>query len=169
MALTVETGAIVTGADSYVTRAEYITYASARGVTILDDDTTDVKLRKAAEFIDAHEANLKGDKVDKDQSLAFPRTGLFIENFSWSSTEIPRQVILAQMAIALDLEAGIDIYNPPTNPNLAKKSVEVEGAVKVEYAIDNNSPMKVNRSSTATAIMSTLLKNSGLSMALTRA
>lgn len=169
MALVVETGAIVTGADSYVARADYITYASTLGVTITDDETTDVKLRKAAEFIDSHEPNLKGSKVDKEQPRSFPRIGFSAEGFYWNSNEIPRQVTLAQMAIALDLEAGIDIYNPPTNPNLAKKSVEVDGAVKVEYAIDNNSPMKVNRSSTATAIMNTLLKNSGLSMVLTRA
>lgn len=168
MTLIIENGSIVPNADSYVTRAEYITYAAARGVTIVDDETTDVKLRKAAEFINSHEPNLKGSKVEKDQPLSYPRIGLVLENFSWSSNEIPRQVILAQLNVALDIEAGIDVYNPPVNPQLGKKSVEVEGAVKIEYAIDNNSPMKVGRSSSATAIMSVLLKNSGLSIALKR-
>lgn len=168
MALIIETGAIVTSADSYVTRADYITYAASRGVTIADTDATDIKLRKAAEFIDSHEPNLKGSKVQKDQPLSFPRTGFNAEGFYWNSNEIPRQVILAQMAIALDLEAGIDIYNPPTNPNLAKRSVSVDGAVSVEYAIESGGQQKVGRTSTATAIMSTLLKNNGLSMAMVR-
>jgi len=119
-------------------------------------------------LIDSHESNLKGAKVQENQPLSFPRMGFDAECFYWNSNEIPRQVILAQMAIALDLEAGIDIYNPPTNPNLAKRSVSVDGAVSVEYAIESGGQQKVGRTSTATAIMSTLLKNNGLSMAMVR-
>lgn len=169
MPLIIETGAIVTDADSYVTRADYITYASKIGVVIADDDTTDEKLRKAARFIDSHEPNLKGMRVQRDQSMAFPRDGVYIDNWLWESDEIPRQVILAQMNIALDIEAGIDPYNPPVNPNLGKKSVSVSGAVSVEYMTGSSTPQKMGRSSTATALMACLLKRSGLSIALERA
>lgn len=168
MALIVENGSIVTNADSYVTRAEFIAYAAARGVTIADTEATDVMLRKAAQFIDSHGDNLKGDKTHRDQPMAYPRVYLTLEGWNWNSNEIPRQVLLAQLNIALDINSGIDPYNPPVNPELAKQSVSVSGAVSVTYAIGSSIPQKVGRSSTATAIMSVLLKNSGLSIALER-
>lgn len=162
MPLIIETGSIVPNADSYVTRADYISYASKIGVVIADDDTTDEKLRKSAQFIDSHEPNLKGMRVQRDQSMAFPRDGVYIDNWLWESDEIPRQVILAQMNIALDMEAGIDPYNPPVNPNLGKKSIRVDGAIAVEYMVGNAVSQKLGRTSTATALMSSLLRNSGL-------
>lgn len=168
MPLIIETGSIVPNADSYVTRAEYITYAASRGVTVADTEATDVTLRKAAQFIDSHEANLKGVRVSRDQSMAFPRIiSEAIEGCYWSSTEIPRQVILAQLNIALDMEAGIDPYNPPVNPNRATIAERVEGAVSVQYA-NSGGVQKLGRSSAATALMSSLLKRNGLSIALER-
>lgn len=168
MPLIVENGQIIPNADSYVTRAEYITYAASRGVTVADTEATDVTLRKAAQFIDSHEANLKGIKVDRDQPMAFPRSGVYIDGWFWNSEEIPRQVILAQLNIALDMEAGIDPYNPPVNPNRATVAERVEGAVSVQYA-SGGIAQKLGRSSTATALMNSLLRHSGLSIALERA
>lgn len=167
MPLIIETGSIVPNADSYVTRADYITYASKIGIVIADDDTTDEKLRKSAQFIDSHEPNLKGMRVQRDQPMAFPRDGVYIDNWLWESDEIPRQVMLAQMNIALDIEAGIDPYNPPVNPNRATIAERVEGAVSVQYA-NSGGVQKLGRSSAATALMSSLLKRNGLSIALER-
>jgi len=164
MALVIEDGSIVTDADSWVTRDEYIAYALARGVTITDDTSADVQLVKAASFINHHEANLKGYKVDRDQSLSFPRHDLEIEGWYWSSTEIPRQVKLCQMAFALDLNASIDIYNPPQNPGLLAREKRVEGAVSIEYAVSDNAPQKLGRTSTGEALLASLLKNNGMSV-----
>lgn len=161
MALITENGSIVTGADSYVTRADYITFAASMGVTVADSDATDVTLRKSARFIDSHEPNLKGVTVSRTQTMAFPRAGVSIDNWTWSSDEIPRQVILAQMTIALDMEAGIDPYNPPVNPSRATVEERVEGAVSVRY--DNGgATQKLSRTSTATALINSLLISSGL-------
>jgi hypothetical protein len=162
MALIIENGSIVTSADSWVTRAEFITYAASLGVTVANTDATDITLRKAAQFIGSHEANLKGYKVNRDQPLAFPRSDVEIDGWYWSSAEIPRQVLLAQLNIALDIEEGVDPYNPPANPNLIERSVNVAGAISVEYAIGGLVPQKVGRSSSATALMACLLKNNGL-------
>lgn len=170
MALTVEDGSVVTGADSWATRADFIAYALARGVVVADEDGTDVHLVKAAVFIGDHEANLKGYKVDRDQPLSFPRYGLVIEDWNWSSDEIARQVIICQMAYALDLHQSIDIYNPPQNPGLAKKSSRVEGAIKVEYATDGSTPQKLGRTSAGDALLASLLNNNGMmSIKLVRA
>jgi hypothetical protein len=164
MALTIEDGSIVTGADSWVTRAEFIAYALARGVIVADEDATDVYLVKAAAFIDDHEANLKGWRVERDQPLSFPRGDLYIEDWYWQPTEIPRQVKLCQMAYALDMKSGVDIYNPPQNPGLIAKSKRVEGAVSVSYAVSDTSPQKLGRTSTGEALLASLLNANGMSV-----
>lgn len=161
MALVVEDGSIVAGADSYVTRADFITYAAAFGVTIANTAATDVQLVKAAQFIESHEGRLIGDRKTRDQSLAYPRTGLIIEGWDWNDDEIPRQVILCQMQVALEINAGIDPYNPPANPARATRREKVEGAVEVEY-FGNDSASKMSRDSSAKALLSSLLKNAGL-------
>lgn len=161
MALVVEDGSIVTGADSFVTRADFITYAATKGITIADEAATDVMLFKAGQYINSKEPNLKGNRVERDQPMAYPRENLNIEDFNWSSTEIPRQVILAQMELAIDVNDGVDLWNPPTNPNRAVRRERVEGAVEVEY-MGNDNAAKVSRDSLSQAIMSVLLRNNGL-------
>lgn len=162
MALIVEDGTLVASSDSYVTRAAYIAYALTLGVTIADAEAADVQLRKAAEFIGAHEANLKGYRVTRDQSMAFPRYDVIIEDWSWTETEIPRQAILCQMALALDINAGVDLYNKPVNPSIITKREKVDGAVEVEYAVSDSTGQKLSRSSRSDALLNSLLNRSGL-------
>lgn len=162
MAIIVEDGSIVANANSYVTRANFITYAADRGITIANTTASDVFLIKAAEHIDQHEDNLKGTRREKTQSMAFPRTGLTIDGWYWGSDEIPRNVVLCQYAFAMDLAASIDLLNRPQNPGLAKRSETVVGAVSVEYAIGASQNQKLSRTSTADALLHSLLKNSGL-------
>lgn len=169
MAVTVETGALITDSDSYVSRADYIAYALTVGVTITDDATADVQLVKAAEYIDRHEDNLKGYLVDRDQSMAFPRYDLIIDGWSWTETEIPRQVILAQMIFALDINSGVDLYNRPQNPNLITKKEKVD-VIEVEYAVGEATGQKLSKTSTGDALLNSLLNNNGLmSISLVRA
>lgn len=162
MALIVENGSIVSGANSYVSREDYITFSASVGVTIADTDSADIELIKAAQFIDQHEANLKGDRVTRDQPMAFPRTGVVIDGWDWSYTEIPRNVILCQMQTALDINSGFDPWNPSTNPNLAVKRERVEGAIDVTYAVGDSTGQKLSRTSTADALLKSLLDRSGL-------
>lgn len=164
----VEDGSIVANANSFCTEAELESYAEGLGVTITGE--IEPMLRKAAEFIGSHEANLKGARVDREQSLAFPRSGLYIDGWSWTSEEIPRQVILCQMALALDINAGVDLYNKSVNPNLVAKRKRVEGAVEIEYADASVSAQKLSRSSRSDALLNSLLERSGLmSIVLVRA
>jgi len=170
MALIIEDGSQVTDSNSYVSRADYITYANARGITIADTAVTDVQLLKAAEYIDRHEDNLKGYIVERDQSMAYPRYDLTIDGWYWGSDEIPRQVILCQLAFALDINSGVDLYNRPQNPNLITKSERIEGAIDIEYAVSENTGQKLSQTSTGDALLASLLNNSGLtSISLVRA
>lgn len=158
----VEDGTIVTGANSYVSRADYIAYALTLGITIADTDAADYQLIEAAEFIDRHEANIKGWKTDRDQPMSFPRNDFWIQDWYWTNEEIPRNVVLCQMAFALDINEGIDIFNPPQNPGIGVKSERVEGVVKVEYAVDGGTGQKLSRSSSGDALLASLLKRNGL-------
>jgi hypothetical protein len=160
MALVIEDGSIVAGADSFVTRADYIAYAAGLGITVENTEAADVQLRTAVQFMASRESRLKGVRVSRDQPLPYPRSDLVLDGFEWSSTEIPRQVLLCQMALALDLNAGIDIYNPPQSGATGIKSERVEGAVTVVYATADVVPL--SRRSQSQALMSSLMRDGGL-------
>lgn len=163
MALIVETGLIVPNANSYANRADYIAYAGLLGVVIPDEDEADVEMIRAAQFIDSHEWRLKGQMVDRSQPMAFPRSGLYIDGFSWDEDEIPRQVIHCQFKVAMDIHAGVDPYNPPPNPNRPTRRERVEGAVEVEYFGDDKMA-RLSVNSTWQALLSSLMVSSGLRM-----
>ncbi len=159
MALIIEDGSLVENADSFVSRADYITYAESKGITIEDTEDADIELRQAVDFICSHEGRIKGFKVDRDQALCFPRYNFNSEGFEWSSDEIPRQVVLCQMALALEIHAGADLYNPEINQVAKRESVD--GAVEVEYFGKENG-VKLNKDSRALALLTSLLKKNGL-------
>lgn len=162
----VEDGTITPNANSYVQREDYILYAESMGVAIPDDEAADVELIKAAQFINSKGPRLKGDLVDRDQPMAFPRTNLSLEGFAWADTEIPRQVILCQLALALDIHQGIDPFNPPVNPNRAVKREKVD-VLEVEY-MGNDTAAVLSRDSQWQALLSLLMRRNGLSIAFTR-
>jgi hypothetical protein len=87
--------------------------------------------------------------------MAWLRGDVEIEGWYWNSDEIPRQVILAQLALALDINAGVDIYNP--QPEKVTKMEKIDGAVDVEYFGQDNA-VKLSRSSRARALLNSLLR-----------
>lgn len=159
MALIVEDGTIVAGANSYVSRSDYIEFASRRGVAVDDNESADVPLLQAAQFIDSHGDRLKGTQVSRSQPMAYPRTDLIIEGFEWDDDEIPTAVTLCQMALALEIRDGVDLYNRPSAP-LPVRRTKVEGAVEEEYAVQDVA--KMSKRSVGTALLNTLLQRSGL-------
>lgn len=132
MAVIVEDGSIVTDADSLVTRAEYIAYAGLVGTTIANAAAADEELIGAMRFIDSLEPQFYGELVERDQALSFPRTGLYLEGWSWTHEEIPERLKQAQMEVALYIHAGYDPYNP--EQTMVYLSESVDGAVAVSYA-----------------------------------
>jgi hypothetical protein len=163
MALIIEDGSIVAGANTYVSRADYIAFAASVGVAIPDDEAADVELVKAAQFINSKEGRLKGSRVSRDQPLAYPRKDLELEGWSWSSSEIPRQVLSCQLNLALDVHAGVDLFNPAPATTSAVKRKRVEGVVEIEYAT-SDAPAKMARDSSGLALLNLLMKRSGLQL-----
>lgn len=168
MALIVEDGSQVTNSNSYVSRADYIAYASSVGTTIADAVSADYELIKAAEYIDSHENNLLGSLVSRSQSMAYPRNNLSVDGWSWDNDEIPTRLINCQLQFALDINNGEDLFNRNNNPNQLVKSERVEGAVSVEYAVDNASANNTIKNSKGDILLTSLLKTTGVTIGLTR-
>lgn len=101
MALTVETGVIVAGADSYVALTVYHAYAAARGWTMGADDAADeVNLRRAFDGINRLWSYL-GELENSEQPGAFPRS-------LWDG--VPQKVQDAQCELAYLIQGGLDPF-----------------------------------------------------------
>ena len=82
MTLIVEDGSIVENANSYVSVDDARTFASLRGVTLpASDAEVEVLLIKATDFIEAQRLRFQGSKVNQDQALQWPRTGVYVDGF----------------------------------------------------------------------------------------
>ncbi len=147
----VEDGSEVTGANSYVTAAELLTYATNRGLTI-----TAVKedlLTQAMDYLET--LNFLGYRVTSTQSLKFPRSGLWYDGYPIDYDEIPNILKKGQMETALAIDAGngpmVDI------PRSTKR--EKVGPIEVEYMDGASSVVTVRK---INAMLAPLL-NSGSS------
>lgn len=126
MAIVVEDGSIVAGANSYVTVAELQAYATARGVTI--DGQAEKHLTQAMDYIE----NLifKGYKKTQDQPLQWPRMDVFIDGYLWRSDEIPNELKNGLMQCAIAIHEGNDPLQDAPRA-VQRQKVDV---IEVEYA-----------------------------------
>jgi hypothetical protein len=162
MAITVEDGSIVSGANSYVSLADARAYALARGAALpVGDPEAEAIVLKAMDFLESFDARFKGDRVERDQPLSWPRSGVVIEGWSWSSDEIPRQVLNAELALIVEINAGEDPFNPaPAATAQTRKKV---GPIEVEYA-NPGQVSKVQKASPSMKLINLLLTHSGLAL-----
>ena len=146
MALVIEDGTLVAGANSFATRAEIIAYAAARGVTLADEESTDFLAVQAIDYIWSQ--CLKGELVAENQTTPFPRTGLVCgdtaEDYEHS---IPPAVKTAQLQLALDAGNGI-ILTASANPSAVLKRSKVgplerEFFAPVSLTLDSTPPLTV--------------------------
>ena len=104
MAIVVEDGTGVTGANSYVTEAELTTYATNRGVTITG--TNSVLIYKSMDYLE--QKDFKGDKLNSDQALQWPRYNVFVDGYYVDSDTIPTLLKEAQMELCLSIDNDVD-------------------------------------------------------------
>jgi len=77
--LIVETGAVIANANSYVTDAEYILYAGARGLEFGCNETErSIELIKSMDYLLGKEPNMKGLRTDDNSPLPYPRQSVYI-------------------------------------------------------------------------------------------
>lgn len=123
--IVVETGSIVSGANSYVTTTELATYADERGIDITN--TSEDLLIKSMDYLEG--LNFKGYKNTRSQSLQWPRWGVYVDGYPVDSNTIPTELKEAQMQLALSIDGGYDPLGI-IEPKVTKEKVDV---IEIEY------------------------------------
>ena len=137
MAIVVEDGTIVSGANSYVSEAELTTYATARGVTLTGD--TEELLIKAMDYVE--QLSFKGFKRLSTQPLQFPRANLVIDDYLIDLDVIPTILKEGLMEVAMSIDNGED---PLADVTRVKQSATV-GPISVTYAQGGSSTTLVRK------------------------
>lgn len=125
MAIVVEDGTIVTGANSYVSGAELTSFATARGVTLVSG--TEELLIKAMDYIEA--LQYKGVKYTQAQALQWPRADVYVDSYYLAVTSIPTDLKNGLMHCAIAIDEG----NDPLQDAPRATTKEKIGEIEVEY------------------------------------
>ncbi len=143
MTIIVEDGSIVTGANSYVSEADMITYAAARGVTVEVAEAEEF-LIVCMDYIETRQ--YQGAQVSfGTQPLVFPRSGVVIEGNTLSKTAIPANLVKALNQLCIELKAGHDALVTITQDDQVKsKSFAVFAKEYFENSTDQAILQKVN-------------------------
>lgn len=139
MALTVETGSGVSNADSYISRADAVSYATARYgasdpfVAETDGEVQDRWLRQAAQALDgAYGPRLISTPASTTQGLLWPLVQFKdIYDRTVEKTVVPSSVSYAQAELARVVANGGELY-PDLDRGGSIKSVQVD-VISVEY------------------------------------
>lgn len=132
-----EDGSIVANANTYVDQDEFLTYIDNRGLSLSaasDSDYIKTLLIRACDYIEAQRALFQGTKTDDDQSLQFPRDGVYVDGILVGNDSIPRELKYAQMRLAYDADTHSDLS--PVIETTEKGSITREkvGDLEVAYA-----------------------------------
>lgn len=132
MALTVETGAIIPGADSYVSLANARTMAAALGLALpVVEADAEVALRQGRLYVDGYEGQFSGQRVSQTQPLAWPRQFATLHGYYWPANAIPPALIDAQVMAASAIAGGANPWAVDDGKAIASEAVE--GAVSISY------------------------------------
>lgn len=160
MALTVENGSGVTGAQTYISETDFETYASDRGYTVTG--TSSELLLQAMLYVDS--LSFKGTRASDTQRLKWPRYGVYIDGVSISSSAIPQQLKDLECEVALAIDSG---YDPLGRIDRAVKREKVD-AIEVEYQ-DNAVPFALHPKIRALQSELTRVRSGGMTIELWRA
>ena len=110
MALVIEDGTIVAGANSYIDLPDTKAYAEARGVDLgTDDAVIEQRLLIAMDYLES--LNYKGTRTDPDeQLLAWPRVGVTFDGRTFGDHVIPQKLKSAQAQLTVEQTNGIEIF-----------------------------------------------------------
>lgn len=128
----VEDGSGVPNANSYVTVAEYRAYATPRGVSLpVSDAEVETQLILACDYLES--LSWLGMPTYDDQALAWPRDEIRIGCNLIADDMVPNKIKLAQMQLAIQVNAGIDLL-PSVAGGTASIVREKVGPLETEYA-----------------------------------
>lgn len=137
MAISVEDGTGVPGADSYISVDDAGLYCTARGLTFADgaDADKEAALRRATAALDAmYRSRFPGSKANgRSQSLEWPRTGAEdAEGEEISDDEVPVEVLNAVCEMAVRELAEPGSMLPDLERGGQVRALKA-GSVSIEY------------------------------------
>lgn len=134
MAITVEDGSVVTGADSYVS----VAFADAYFAIDVNFDATwaalstsdkEQRLKWATRILD-QKVKWNGDKVDDDSSLRWPRTGVYDRDaLLIADTDIPLQL----KELTCEVAKFVATTDPTTSQGVDYLKSVVVDVIEVHY------------------------------------
>lgn len=168
MALVVENGSGLPNAESYISVADTLAYATLMGLTWAPGTTAlaEGALRRATVWLEARYRNRYiGYKVNRrNQALEWPRHDAYDRNDDYIPfTTIPVEVIKANAEAAIRELADPGSLSPDITTGEIEKRIKVEG-IEIEYANVSGTISEQRPISTVIDdIMGNLLKESGTS------
>ena len=162
MALIIEDGSIVDGANTYVSASEAREYAALRGLTLpATDAELETLIVSSFDYLDG--LDYKGDYTNPPQPAEFPRRNLYIQGVSFPSNSIPPKLKQAQCQLCYD--ASLTTLQPTGDGReVVKEKVDV---IEVQYAESGTSVAKPVFT-IANSLLKDLLKNSAGSLTTIR-
>jgi hypothetical protein len=138
MTVTVETGAGIAGANTYITPDELRSFADARGTSLGSDDSTlEVYLIKAIDYLESMRDQFQGDKTDSDNPLQWPRSGVFIDGTEIDDDVIPTELKNAQAQLALE-SISVDLQPTVSAGNSGAVASKKVGDIEISYHDSDN-------------------------------
>lgn len=135
MALIIEDGTIVSGANSFVTVAEIRAYSDLRGLDLPTEDSgVEILAIKAMDYLGSIEPRYQGHRYDEDQGLCFPRECIYYFQ-KYVGGEIPDALKNAQCQLAFDANEN-DLLAAGTGKEIIEEKV---GALGMKYNPNGNS------------------------------
>lgn len=127
MALIVENGTRVPGANSYVSLADFKSWADARGITYGSDATVEQQILRAMDYIEG--LNFVGFKETETQSLQWPRVNVVIDGFGLDASTIPAELKVSVYE-ATKVEIDGDSKIAPVDRQVISETVD---AISITY------------------------------------
>lgn len=164
MALVVEDGTIVAGANSYVDVASARSYACARGMSLSDDDLTlEAQLIVAMDYLESLRDKYQGTKTEPGiQELQWPRQDVVIDCEELDPNTIPVELQKAQCQLAVEQEAGAILFPTESGKFVTREKV---GPLETEFS-DKVIPSTQPNMTSVDALLEPLLKYQYRSSAL---
>lgn len=136
MAIVVEDGTVVEGANSYISVQDLKDYASLRNISLPADDLLPGALILAMDYLGKYDAQWPGSPLG---GLAWPR-----KDVDWSG--VPAGIVKAQLILSVKSAQGTPLFADTTSesPVLKREKIDV---LEFEYAVSEVDPTRATQPS----------------------
>lgn len=162
MALVIEDGTNVAGANSFVTVVELRAFAEPRGITVPAADVdAEVLLIKATDYLNSIEAQFQGRRYyySNGQPLCFPRDGVYIFD-RYIGNEIPTDLKNGQCQLAIDAESN-NLQAPGTGREIIEDKI---GPLNTKYNPTGNTSPQYQPTAALAFLKPLFMPSSGINL-----